>query len=200
MTTITADAAPSEEQSTSLRMGWGWLLALGVVQILGGALAIAVPAIASLAAVMVIGWLLIVAAVFHIIHAFKVRKWPGFALHLLGAILYGAAGVLVLLYPIPGALTLTLFIASLLTAEGVLRSVLAFQLRPRTGWGWFLIGGMASLVLGVMLFVGWPATAIWAIGLLLGINMVITGSMNVSLALFSRTARADRNRRAAAAT
>ena len=171
---------------TTLRERWGWLLAFGIAQIIAGVLAIAVPPAASLAAVLIFGWVLIVSAVFHVVHAFKVRKWPGFALHLLGGLLYAAAGVVVLLFPLGGALTLTLLLAALFVAEGVVRTVMALKLRPGEGWGWFLAGGVASILLGVILFLGWPAAAIWAIGLLLGINLIVSGTMNTVIALAGR--------------
>lgn len=170
------------------RRHWGWLLAFGIVQLLAGALAIAAPALASFVAVVMFGWVMIVAAVFQIAHAIRVRKWPGFALHLLGGALYAAAGVLALLYPFPGMLALTLLVAGLLLAEGVLRVALAASTRKRRqeGWGWFLAGGIASVALGAMLIAGFPATAVWAIGVMLGVNLLVSGAANATLALTCR--------------
>lgn len=178
---IKADFSPA-----LFRRHWGWLLAFAIVQIVAGAFAVAIPTLASLIAVAVFGWVMIVSAIFQIAHAVRVRKWPGFALHLLGGLLYAAAGVLALLYPFPGALALTLFVAGLLLAEGILRIVLASAVRPQEGWGWFLAGGIASIVLGGMLIFGWPSTALWALGLLLGVNLIFNGAMNASLALACR--------------
>jgi uncharacterized membrane protein HdeD (DUF308 family) len=182
----TADSFALGSIPTTLRERWGWLLVFGIAQIIAGVLAIAVPPAASLAAVLIFGWVLIVSAVFHVVHAFKVRKWPGFALHLLGGLLYAAAGVVVLLFPLGGALTLALLLAALFVAEGVVRTVMALKLRPGEGWGWFLAGAVASILLGVILFLGWPAAAIWAIGLLLGINLIVSGTMNTVIALAGR--------------
>ena len=182
--TIESDSAAV----TTLQHHWGWLLALGIVQFITGIIALAVPVVASLFAVFLFAWLLIAAAVVHIIHAFKVRKWPGFALHLIGGILYAAGGIVIFFFPLGGALTLTLVLATLFIAEGTLRSALAINLRGRQGWAWFLAGGMASIVLGVSLLLGWPASAVWAIGMLLGINLIFSGVMNSSLALTIRRA------------
>lgn len=170
------------------RRHWGWLLAFGIVQVLAGALALAAPTLASLAAAAMFAWIMTVAAVFQIAHAIRVRKWPGFALHLLGGVLYGAAGVVALLYPFPGMLALTLLVAGLLLAEGFVRAALAAFTRKRRqeGWGSFLAGGIASVVLGAMLLAGFPATALWAIGVMLGANLLVSGATNATLALTCR--------------
>jgi len=183
---IKAERAKTEAATNLFQRHWGWLLAFAIVQVIAGSIAIAIPPLASLIAVAVFGWVMIVAAAFQIAHAVRVRKWPGFALHLLGGVLYAAVGVLTLLYPFPSALVLTLCLAGLLLAEGVLRTALAFTIRPQQGWSWFLAAGIASIVLGGMLIFGWPASALWAIGLLLGVNLVFAGAMNAALALACR--------------
>src|SRR6195256_1904420 len=139
---------------------WGWLLALGIVQIIAGSIAIAVPVVASLAAVAIFGAVLIVTATLQLIHAFQIRVWPGSAW-------YGLRGVLY--------------------AEGALRVVFGMIVRPVDGWGWLIFGGFGSIVVGVILLIGWPVTALWVTGLLLGINLIITGVINATLALASRT-------------
>jgi uncharacterized membrane protein HdeD (DUF308 family) len=180
--------------ATSFGYRWGWLLALGIVQIIAGGLAIAVPVVASLAAVGVFGAVLIVTAIMQIVHAFQVREWRRSAWYGLGGLLYGIAGVLVVLYPFSGALTLAVLIAILLIAEGSARVVFGAGLRPVPGWGWLVAAGISSILVGVILLLGWPSTALWGIGLLLGINLIFSGAGNVTLALASD----HRPRRAAA--
>jgi uncharacterized membrane protein HdeD (DUF308 family) len=165
---------------------WGWLLALGILEIIAGGVAIAIPLLASLAAVVVFGAALIVAAVSQLVHAFQLRGRRRSALYVLSGVLYAVAGVLVIAYPVGGALTLAIWIAVLLIVSGGLRAIFAMAVRPVPGWGWLLAGGIAGIVVGVMLLVGWPATALWGIGVLLGINLIFTGAMNCSLALSSR--------------
>jgi uncharacterized membrane protein HdeD (DUF308 family) len=182
--TFETDVAPA-----IFRRHWGWLLAFAIVQVIAGSFAMAIPTLASLVGVALFGWLMIMSGIFQVVHAVRVRRWPGFALHLLGGLLYLAAGVLVLLYPLPGALALTLLLAGLFLADGVLRILVASRARRqerKKGWGWMLAGGIASIVLGAMLIVGWPSTALWAIGLLLGVNLVFGGAMNAALALACR--------------
>ena len=171
---------------------WGWLLALGILEIIAGGVAIAIPVIASLAAVAVFAAALMIAAISQLVHAFQLRERRRSALYVLSGVLYAVAGVLVIAYPVGGALTLAVWIAVLLIVSGGLRAIFAMAVRPVPGWGWLFAGGIAGIVVGVMLLVGWPVTAIWGIGVLLGINLVFIGAMNCSLALSSRaqTARA----------
>lgn len=182
-----ANAQRGLDIEPSLSKGWRWLLVLGVVQLVAGVGAIILPAAASLVATLVIGWLLLTAGIFQLIHAFTVHRWRGFALHLLSALLYGAAGVVLVLRPIQGAAGLTLILAALLLADAGVRAALAWRVRPRDGWMWMLAGAAASLALGVLILLGWPATAIWALGVLLGVQLLAVGATHVVLALACRT-------------
>src|SRR6266436_3568060 len=116
--TVNADAP-----ATSFGHWWGWLLALGIVQIIAGSIAIAVPVVASLAAVAIFGAVLIVTATLQLIHAFQIRVWPRSAWYGLSGVLYAIGGILVVVYPLGGALTLAVLIAIVLLAEGALRVV-----------------------------------------------------------------------------
>jgi uncharacterized membrane protein HdeD (DUF308 family) len=189
MATIT-EPMGSNMTATALGRRWGWLLVLGIVQIIAGWAAIAVPVVASFAAVAIFGALLMVTAIFQLIHAFKARSWPRSAWYGLGGVFYAVAGVLVAMYPVSGALALAVMIAILLIADGALRVGFAMAVRPVAGWGWVIAGGLGSIVVGVILLIGWPATALWVTGLLLGINLIFTGSMHVVLAFASRTSTA----------
>ena len=104
----------------------------------------------------------------------------------LSGVLYAVGGILVVVYPLGGALTLAVLIAIVLIAEGALRVVFGMVVRPLDGWGWLIFGGFGSIVVGVILLIGWPVTALWVTGLLLGINLN-TGVINATLALASRT-------------
>jgi len=176
----------SETMAPALGHRWGWLLALGIVQIITGSIAIAIPVVASFAAVALFGAVLIVTAIFQMIHAFKTRAWPRSALYGLGGVLYAIAGLLVVIFPIGGALALAVMIAILLIADGALRLGFGMTVRPIAGWGWIVAGGVGSIVVGVILLIGWPATALWVTGLLLGVNLIFTGAIYTALALASR--------------
>ena len=176
-------AGPSE---SSLGQRWGWLLALGIVQIIAGSIAITVPLIACLIAVGIFGALLITTGIMQLVHAFQLRSWPRSAWYGLGGVLYGIAGIAVVAHPLGGALTLAILIAIQFFADGTLRIVFGMTIRPVVGWGWLVAAGLGSIVVGVILLVGWPATALWATGLLLGVNLIFSGIMNATLAISTR--------------
>jgi uncharacterized membrane protein HdeD (DUF308 family) len=189
MTTIT-QTMNVDTVAAPLGRRWGWLLTLGIVEIIAGGVAIAVPVIASLAAVAIFGAVLLVTAILQLVHAFQVRAWPRWAWYGFGGLLYAIAGLLVIAYPLGGALTLAVLVGMLFIADGTLRVAFGMSARPIVGWGWLVAGGIGSLLVGVILLLGWPATALWATGLLLGINLIFTGLTRITLALVSRTALA----------
>jgi uncharacterized membrane protein HdeD (DUF308 family) len=173
----------------SLERRWGWLLLLGIVQVICGALALAIPVAASLATAIVAGALLLVSGIFQLIHAFSIRPWRGAALPIIGGVLYVVAGALLLAFPVSGALTLTIVVAALLIGDGVLRIMLARTIRAMAGSGWMLAAGIASVLVGILLLIGWPLTGLFALGVLLGINLLFTGATNGALAAAFRTRR-----------
>lgn len=185
MATITQTMGP-DATVASFGHRWGWMLALGIVQIIAGAIAIAVPVVASLAAVAVFGAVLILSAIAQLAYAFKIKAWPRSAWYGLGGALYAIAGLLVILYPIGGALTLAVIIAVLLIAEGGLRVIFAAVVRPAAAWGWLTAAGIGSIIVGVILLLGWPLTAFWVTGLLLGINLIFSGATNAAVAIAAR--------------
>ena len=185
MTTI----AESGEKTFALpsgRRGWGWWIVLGIAQIILGSIALFIPIIASFTAVAVFGAMLIIGAIFQIIHAFTVRSWPRSAWYGLGGLLYAIAGGSVVIYPLGGAVSLTLIIATLFAADGLVRIVFATANRSVTGWGWILTAGIASLSAGMVFLIGWPGTALLTSGLLLGLNLVFIGFTHVAAAIAAR--------------
>ncbi|HEU4625916.1 MAG TPA: DUF308 domain-containing protein [Steroidobacteraceae bacterium] len=173
----------------TLERRWGWLLLLGIVQIIGGVIALIIPTAASLAAALVAGAVLLAAGVFHLVHAFSIRPWRGAVLPIVEGLLFVVAGGLLLAFPLSGALTLTIIVAVLLIADGVLRLLFANSLRPLAGSGWLMAAGIASVIVGILMLVGWPLTGLWALGILLGINLLFTGTTNTALAIAFRGRR-----------
>jgi uncharacterized membrane protein HdeD (DUF308 family) len=167
----------------------GWFLALGIALIVLGAVCLLGEITATFATVLAIGWLLLIAAVFALIHAVRTHTWGGFFLHLLSAVLRGVTGFLLLRYPLAGALTITLFLASFFIVGGIFRAVGAGVLRfPR--WGWATFSGIVSVALGVMLFWQLPASSVWFLGLAVGIDFIFDGTSLVALGLALRGAPA----------
>ncbi|MFN3623305.1 MAG: HdeD family acid-resistance protein [Hyphomicrobium sp.] len=170
---------------------WGWFLALGIVLILAGLAAIAFPFLSSIAAKVVLGWLFLIGGVMMIVHAFQAPGWGGFLWELLIGILYVVVGGYLAFFPLAGLLTLTIVIAALFIAEGVFEAIMAFRVRPHEGWVWLLLSGIAALAVGVIIAMGLPESAIWALGLLVGINLLFSGWSYVFLALAGRRAHEE---------
>jgi uncharacterized membrane protein HdeD (DUF308 family) len=172
----------------SLHAHWVIFLIEGIVLILLGLLAIALPMLATLAVAILIGWLLLVSGLMGLITSIWMRRAPGFVWSLLSALLGIAAGVVLLWWPVSGALSLTVILTAFLTVEGILSIMYALDhKRDLSGrWGMMLLSGVVDLILAAMIFLGLPATAAWAIGLLVGINLVFGGSALAAMALHAR--------------
>jgi len=161
----------------------GWFIALGIVMILVGSAAIIFPHIATLSTKIFLGWFLIIGGITQAIHAFWVKDWGGFFWGLLVGLLEAFAGLFLLVYPVAGIIALTIYVAAVFVVEGIIRALLALKLKPEAGWIWMLIGGVVSIVLGAMLWAKLPSSAIWAIGLLVGLNMAMAGWTLLMIAL-----------------
>lgn len=177
--------------STSLHQHWVLFLVEGIILLLLGLAAIVLPPIATFAVEILIGWLLLISGIVGLITTFRMRHAPGFWWALVSAILGIAAGVVLLRYPLSGMLSLTLILTVFFVIEGVASILYALEhKRELTGrWGWMLVSGIVDLILASIIFLGLPGTAAWAIGLLVGINMVFGGSALIAMALGARTAR-----------
>jgi uncharacterized membrane protein HdeD (DUF308 family) len=173
----------------ALSRNWGWLLALGILMIILGVFAIGAPAVATVAVQLALGWILMIGGIAQGIHAFMVKGWGGFLLELLSAALYLVVGILLLVNPVEGALALTIVLAVFLIVEGIFKLIMAFRVRDHRGWGWLLASGILSLILGVLIWAEWPASGVWVIGLLVGIQLLFTGWSLVMLALAARAHR-----------
>jgi uncharacterized membrane protein HdeD (DUF308 family) len=166
-----AELTPAE-----LRRARVWLIVAGILAIVAGALAIAVPAAASVTIAVFVGWLLIFAAVANVVDAFAMRGARShMALRLLQAALALLAGVCILAFPLTGTLTLTFFLTAWFFASGALLLWAAFRLRGAPGWGMTALNGALSLILGILILADLPSSAAWAIGLLVGVNLLFGG-------------------------
>ncbi len=165
---------------------WGWFLGLGVLFVLAGVAAIAFPLVSTIAAKIALGWIFMLSGLIAIIHAFSIKQWGGVLLNLLIGALYVVAGGYLAFLPFTGIITLTLLLAALFLAEGILQAVMAFRVRPHEGWGWLLLSGLVAVAAGAMIALELPGSATWAIGLLVGINFISTGVSFVALALAGR--------------
>jgi uncharacterized membrane protein HdeD (DUF308 family) len=174
--------------ASSLHEHWKLFLVEGIVLVVLGLIAIVVPPIATLAFEILFGWLFLISGVLGLITTFWMRNAPGFWWSLLSAVLGIGAGIVLLGWPLSGVLSLTLILIVFFTMEGVASIMFALEhKRELTGrWGFMLASGIVDLVLAGIIFIGLPETATWAIGLLVGINMVFGGSALIAMALHAR--------------
>lgn len=164
----------------------GWSIALAILMILAGIIAIAAPAIAGVVIVYVVAWTAIFDGGFQIVYAFRAHSGGRMILELILGLLYIVAGVYILMHPNRGLLALTLVIACFLLIYGVFALVLAFQMRPISGWGWVLFDAIVTILLGVLIWAHWPYNSEWVIGTLVGISFIVSGVSRLMLSMAVR--------------
>jgi uncharacterized membrane protein HdeD (DUF308 family) len=174
-----------EDQVTALRGNWLWFVLLGIALMVLGFMALGAIPIASLATAVAIGALLLVSGMAEIIGAFWCRGWNGFLLHLLSGVLSVVVGALFLRAPGDALLALTMLLACLLTVGGVFKIVAAIAYRFGA-WGWVLLSGVVDFILAMMIWQEWPASALWVIGMFVGISLVFRGFNWIGLGLAVR--------------
>jgi uncharacterized membrane protein HdeD (DUF308 family) len=187
----TSNADFDRLQSTvtnSLASHWRMFLTEGIILFILGLLAIIVPQIATIAVEVLIGWLLALSGVVGLIMTLRMPSAPGRAWSLLSAIIGIVAGIVLLAWPLSGAVSLTLILTVFLTLEGVVSILYSLEhKRELSGrWAMMLFSGVIDLFLAGIIFAGLPGTAAWAIGLLVGINLVFGGSAIIAMALHAR--------------
>ena len=177
----------------SLHEHWVLYLIEGVVLVVLGATAIVLPPIATLAVTILIGWVLLVSGIVGLITTFWMRHAPGFWWSLLSAVLALVVGGLLLASPLRGAVSLTIVLVAFFIIEGIASIMFALDhKREFSGrWGWMLASGVVDLILAALIFAGLPSSAAWAIGLLVGINLVFGGAALISMALHARNVTAS---------
>ncbi|HII07660.1 MAG TPA: HdeD family acid-resistance protein [Methanotrichaceae archaeon] len=166
-----------------LREYKGWFLWLGIALIILGIAAISLPMFVALGIDLIVGAILVIGGIIHIGHAFMSRKWKGFILGILVGIIYLVAGIIMLVHPLEGVLTLTLILVAFFIVDGLFNIGLALKIRPISGWFWPLFNGILALILAGLIWSAWPSSAAWAIGLLVGIDIIFSGIIMVGFAL-----------------
>lgn len=185
----------------ALRGNWLWFVIVGAALVLLGTVALGSLFIASLAAALVLGWLILFSGIVEAVGAFWCRRWSGFFLNLLTGILAIVVGLMFLTAPLDALLALTILVAAFLLVEGIFKVVSALMYKFG-GWGWALLSGAIDIVLGLMIWRGWPATAFWVIGMFVGISMIFRGFNWIALgfALKSLPGRPEPTKATAPAT
>lgn len=167
-----------------LRAKWGWIVALGVVFLIAGFIALGSVVAATASAVMIVGIMMIMGGVAELVAAFSVKEWGKFLFWLLLGALYVAAGVIAIMNPFAAATILTLMLGAALLIGGILRIFLAFQMKGAgKPWGWVVVSGLVTLLLGVMVIAQWPASSFFVLGIFLGIDLIFIGSGWITMGL-----------------
>lgn len=174
--------------AAAVQRHWGLFLFEGIVLLILGVLAVLAPVIASVAATIFFGWILLISGIVGLVTTFRARQAPGFWWALLSDLVAIIAGVVLLWRPLLGTLSLTAVLIAFLFVEGIF--TIMYALEHRSGlsgrWGWMLASGIVDVVLAIILFVGLPGTALWALGLLVGINLLFGGWALIMIALHAR--------------
>ena len=188
MTMNQGAAALQQAVATAIHEHWKLFLIEGVILALLGVAAIAVPWIATLAFTLVLGWLFLISGIVGLVTTFWMRGMPGFWWSLFSAIIAIAAGIILLTSPVSGALSLTFVLIAFFVIEGILTIMYAIEHRNQLSgrWGWMLASGIVDLILAGIIFAGLPGTAAWALGLLVGINLVFGGTAMIGMALAAK--------------
>ena len=185
MTASSSNQGPTGPGALVKKAG-GWFVAMAVVFIILGVMAIVEPAVAGLAVAILVGWLLIFGGVAHIVSAFGGGGARRVVWQLLVGAVYLVGGLYFLTHPLLGLGTLTLLLASILMIEAVFEIVAYFQTRGEGGSGARLLNGVITMLLGGLIWIHWPSSSVWAIGTLVGVNLLMTGFSRMTLGLAAR--------------
>jgi uncharacterized membrane protein HdeD (DUF308 family) len=172
-------ATPSFEPASRLeplRTKWGWIVALGIVYMVAGFIALGSVMTATVASVFVVGIMMLVAGIAEVINAFQIKTWGRFLLWLLLGVLYIVAGFLTFENPLLAAALLTLLLGAALVASGIMRVVLGFSMKQAAPWIWVVLSGLITFLIGLVILAHWPVASLYVLGILLGIDLIVAGA------------------------
>jgi uncharacterized membrane protein HdeD (DUF308 family) len=182
------DAAklPTATDTAPLRAKWGWIVALGVVYLIAGLVALGSILAATVASVFLVGIMMIVAGVAEIINAFQTKGWGKFLIWALLGALYIVAGFVTFENPLFAAAVLTLILGAALVASGLVRVFLAFSMKRESPWVWVLVSSIVTMLLGLLILAHWPVSSVYTLGLFLGLDLVMAGAAWIGLGVALR--------------
>ena len=190
--TSTSDTVKNPQAGSDtapLRAKWGWIVALGVVYLIAGFIALGSVALATVASVFIVGVMMIVAGVAEVFSAFQIKGWGKFLLWVLLGVLYIIAGFVTFQNPLLAAVLLTLVLGASLVASGIMRIILAFSMKRETPWIWVVLSGVITLLLGLLILAKWPVSSLYILGLFLGIDLIMAGAGWIGVGFGLRRAR-----------
>jgi len=174
---LPTQAEIAERTREAIRNHRTLFLIQGIIMVILGLVAVAIPQIATIGVELFVGWLFVIGGIVRLVATFQSRGAPGFWWSVLTAILAIVVGVILLANPIAGVLTLTMVLIAMFVIEGIFQIIAGFEYRRAEAgsWFWLILSGVVDLVLAALIIAGWPGTAAWAIGLLVGINLLFAG-------------------------
>lgn len=181
----------NDEVFGELKKNWAWMLSLGIVMVILGVIGLGMTVLFNEIVVMYFGFLLLFGSGVQLMQAFRAEAWTGRVWHVLIALVYIVGGIIAVTEPVIAGMTLALLIAWTLIVIGVLRLFMALQMRGAAGWLWTLLGGVLSVVLGVMIINEWPQSGLWVIGLFVAIEILFAGWSQIMIALAARNYTAE---------
>ena len=179
---------PIAEFAQGVRKNWGLILFMGVLFIIGGIVAISYPLFITGGVVLMIGWVILLSGVFRFVDAFATMKQGGFIWKIMGSLFYILAGIIILKFPLTGAVTLTLTMGMFFIIEGISKTAFAAEIKPFKGWGWTMFDGALTIIFGILVLAFLGNAAFWLVGLLLGIKLLFAGWDLVYLGLALKNA------------
>jgi len=171
-----------------LRAKSGWIIALGVVYLIAGLIALGSVVMATVASVLIVGVMMIIAGVAEVFSAFQIKTWGKFLFWVLLGVLYIIAGFVTFENPLLAAAVLTLILGASLLASGVMRIILAVSMKRETPWIWVLLSGVITLLLGLLILAHWPVSSLYILGVFLGIDLIMAGTAWIGLGFGLRRA------------
>jgi uncharacterized membrane protein HdeD (DUF308 family) len=177
------------EELAPFRSNWGWIVALGVIYLIAGVVALGSVVVATVISVYLVGLMMIVAGVTEVVGSFLFKSWGRFLLWLLIGILYIVAGVAAFQNPQLAAALLTLILGVSLLFSGLIKIVMAFAVNQERSWIWVALSGVITAILGGIILARWPVSSLYILGVFLGVNLIFSGAAWLGFGLSLRRAR-----------
>ncbi len=174
--------------SEAVKSKWGWFLFAGIVFIVAGFFAFLAPFMASLVVTVIVAVGLVIVGVVQIFQAWSVQSWAGFIWQLVIGLILLIGGIAVYFNPLASTFLLTLFVAAMFIAKGIFQIILGFRIKPNDAWGWIVAAGVIAIIVGVLIWMDYPLSGVYALGVLAGISLIFTGWSYVAIALAAKRA------------
>jgi uncharacterized membrane protein HdeD (DUF308 family) len=190
---------PAQDLTEELKKRSAWSIFMGVLTAALGVFLIVYPLATATITTVLLGWVLIFVGIALFVFALHSQTVGNFFLKILLSLLYGICGIALAFFPVGGVAALTLMLGTLLLIQAGMLTAIAFQLKPVEGWGWFLADASTSLLLSILIFAKWPSSAIWTIGTLVGVSVLMSGISRIMIATKIRSGAATMERLSRAA-